>query len=312
MFTKQTQTVLNAMVAVNPQSAQEMVQAMCNGAQSLEHRGGVTLTKCQLYSGNYPTTKPPEGRVSPVTSQQGFPALDNLPVLIAPSWKSIPPGGPPPIDVPPETKEPRSRNGAFTPWTNGCTLTVGGGLSAGEGEFAGPLVSESLTTKKSTTKGNTVTTGENKHRRNVMVGGLTINLGPVTNNAGMTVNGPLKTTGRTINNNYTYNFGPVHQVSSSWFFGPVNIGGLTNIFRFGVPYRATSEEVVTRVWLDGNAIKVAKKRLHFLGFGRMPANEEVLHFTTSGASFDGETCEVALDAGETPQITFISAVEPPA
>lgn len=311
MFTKQTQGVVNAMAAATPQSAQDMVQAMCNGAQSLEHRGEVTLTKCQLYSGNYPTTKPPPGRVNPVTAQLGFPPLDGLPQLKAGPWNIVSPGGSLPLDVPPRSQVRRMRSGEFTPWTPQATLAVGGGLSAGEASVSGPIVADSLTTTSITAKGNAITYGENRHRRNVHVGGNTVSLGHVANRGGMTVNGPLTTTGQTITRDYAYHFGPGHRYAPTWCFGPVRVGAATNVFHKGVAYRATSEEVVTRVWLDGNTLKVAKKRLHFLGFGRMPANKEVLTFTLGGASLDAETCEVVPDAGETPQITFVSGVAPP-
>lgn len=325
MFTQQANQIATAMRTAggNAQSAQEMIQAMCNCAQTLEHRGPVDFNYTDPWFANYPTTSPPQGRIEPYTPQAGFPTINvNFPPIpqVSP-WNPVTWTNLPPVDVPSNTSlsypfgpgnGSPSSPGAFTPWSPNGTVNVGGPMTAPQMTVSGPTYTNNIYTQNVTNYGDTYNEGDTYTEGDVYVGGDTFNEGDVTNNSAVYIGGPTTTQGTTTTQNYTYNFGPQHFYSTAWFFGPVNIKR-NQIIRMGnLNLRLREQDVVTRVWLQNNILRTVNRRIFYLGEARLPWVKVVFTVVNGGASFDQDTCEIIEDNGENPQITFVKSIDPPA
>lgn len=302
-----------------------MVQALCNCAQTLEHRGPVDFNYTDPWFSNYPTTQPPQGRIQPFNPQTGggFPQINvNFPPIpgVTP-WKPTTWTNIPPIDVPAGTRLPYpwgpgngspSAPGAFTPWTPNAGVTFSAPVSTPQMTVAGPTYTNNVYTQNITNNGDTYNQGDTYNEGDMYVGGDTINQGNVTNNSAVYIDGRLTTNNTTTTRNYTYNFGPQHNYSAVWFFGPVNIARTKVIRLGGVNLRLQEQDVVTRVWLQDNVLRTVTRRLLYLGMPTRAWTKVVFTVVNGGASFDQDTCEIAEDNGENPQITFVKSLNPPA
>jgi hypothetical protein len=332
VFTGQANQIVTAMRGAggSAQSAQDMVQALCNCAQTLEHRGPVNFNYTDPLFPAYPTTQPPPGRVEPFNPQSrgganggGFPQINvTFPPIpgVTPwtpaTWNDIPP-----VDVPTGTRLPYpwgpgnggpANPGDFTPWTPNAGVTFSSPVSAPQVTISGPTYTNEVYTQNVINNGDTYNQGDTYNEGDVYVGGDTINEGDVNINCALNIGGPLTTNNTTTTNNYTYNFGPQHNYSESWFFGPVNFNRKQIIRIGGVDMRLREQDVVTRVWFQDNILRTVTRRLLYLGTAKLPWSRVVFTVVSGGASFDEDTCEIVPDNGENPQITFVQSIDPPA
>jgi hypothetical protein len=100
MYTRQANQIQTALRSAIPNqgSAQDLVQALCNCAQTLEHRGPTQFTYQDPWSGLYPTITPPPGQIQPYVSNgvNAFPPISagnvtvNMPPWVPVRWDNIP------------------------------------------------------------------------------------------------------------------------------------------------------------------------------------------------------------------------------
>lgn len=199
MFTLQANAITTALrgSGMPNESAQDMVNAMCNCAQTIEHRGSLDFTYQTPGSNNYPGLEPPAGRVDPYSLDTG-----GRPSLLNPQispWQNIPfypiPWEPPTtVTVPGPVRTGPLQAGPVTTTsvTNlGPTINYGPVTNYNETTVEG-----SLTVNNNTTLGDTFT--ENiTNEGDVFVGGDTflagqvVNLGPTFNDAPLFFGGPI-------------------------------------------------------------------------------------------------------------------------
>lgn len=319
MFSKQAQLVVNAMVAPGQSSAEQMVDAICNSSQAVQHRGPVGVQATPRNYADYPGLAPPPGMVQPFTDRNWAPEVDSI--QPQPPWKPVQWSASAPLDVPARTRANNTttppwvtssnRPGVFAPWWTNSAVDIGGDLSATGGFFDGTIRSRKTKTEGIENSGDTKNGGSVRTRKNVFVGGITVNTGPVTNKSTVTNLGPTIHQTTVTNKGPEFHFGPNNFNTSTWFLGPVHLGNQAHVFHRGDRFQTRSEDVVTDVVLVDGVLRKIKKRILFLGLARQPGSFPILQFTTSGMSFDAENCEIALDEGESPQITFVSAVSVP-
>lgn len=244
MFTLQANAITTALRGSNlpDSSAQDMVNAMCNCAQTIEHRGSLDFTYDTPWSGNYPGLEPPSGRIGPLDPNSGaYPPITSpqIPIPQIAPWQNIPWNniGPP----------------TFQPFQPNVTVNI-----------PGP-------TRMGPTETTTVVTG------GVTNTGPTINYGPVINYNETRVDGPLtvnNTTrlGDTVTNKITnlgdqiiegdslflgqvFNFGPTFNAGPTFFGGPIIVDG-RNLGRM----RNIQIHYVNSVWLDAANNKLVADR----------------------------------------------------
>jgi hypothetical protein len=331
MYTAQANQIATAMRTAggNAESAQEMMQAMCNCAQTLEHRGPVDFTYTDPWFANFPATAPPPGRVEPFARQTGFPRppATNPPIPQIAPWNPVTWTNIPTVDMPTESAMPYpwgpwsgtpSNPGSFVPWSNSNTMYVGGGINTTQVTVNGPMDAGPITTTETTTTGDT-TTGGTTTTDGVDNTGDTTNAGVVVNEGDTYLMDQTTIEGPHYTNNTTHTEGPQHHYGETWFFGPVNISfqnerrfGILNRFarileaqRFGPDFC----DVVTRVFLQGSDLFQEVRRLNFIGRLDPPRRQKVFTVNVEGASFDADICEIVPDNTVNKQISFVKSIE---
>jgi len=333
VFTGQSNQIVTAMRGAggSAQSAQDMVQALCNCAQTLTHRGPVDFNYTDPSFSTYPTTQPPPGRVEPFNPQSGggtngggFPQINVSfpPIPQVSPWQPTTWTNTPPVDVPTGTRLPYpwgpgnggpANPGDFTPWTPSAGVSTTGPIQAPQVTVSGPTYTNNVYTQEVNNYGDTINEGDTYNEGDVYVGGDTVNEGDVTNVNGRVFNGgPVTNQGDTTNSNYTYNFGPQHHYSASWFFGPINFGPQPDIQWGGNNLRLQEQDVVVRVRFENNVLRTVTRRIFYLGFAKPAWTRVLFTVVTGGASFDADACEIVPDNGANPQITFVKSINPPA
>jgi hypothetical protein len=204
MFTKQSNQIANALRMTGSQSAKEMVQAIANCAQPLEHRGVMALT---LNSPVHPNTFIPPRGVTLSQSVSRAQTAVPTPGRDAPLWQAIP-GAPEPTAAKQNTMRVRGPSKIDDLQAGNVQavdvavrgMAVGRALDVdGDGRFRGRVVVE----------------------RDVRVeGGMRVEgraeyIGNVTHNGPVTHNSPV------YNTSETHNYGPTYQ------YGPTQLGGKT-------------------------------------------------------------------------------------
>lgn len=340
MFTRQASQVTNALSAgLPPASAQAMVQAMCNCAQTLEHRGPAQFNFQQPWQGIYPSLQPPSGLAEPYRpSNDLFPPITPGNVTIQmPPWNPITWENIPFVDIPEGTNSvtefgsyPQSMpsnpwaggpnmewNPFFSPFLPQPAVQIPGDLGTGTitstGQITAPTVNTGTINNYGDTfvDGDTFMEGDTYIEGDTTIEGDTINNGYTTNEETVTNNGDV------INNNAVNNFNQVHNFAPNFFGGPVWIrrGPIrfvdARIFIQNVPVRMIDPLVVyTRVWYDAatKKLKGARRSIRFLGTSTPLADRDILTINTAGASFNNEYCDLA-EVETDPQITYVKSVE---
>ena len=340
MFTRQASQVTNALNSALPAaSAQAMVQAMCNCAQTLEHRGPAQFNFQQPSQGIYPSLQPPSGLAEPYRpAQELFPPITpgNVTIEMPPwspiTWENIPfvdipdggnsvtEFGPLPQTMPssPWPAGPHMQwNPFFNPFMPQPPVQIPGGMGVGPIMSTGPVTSPMVNTGTINNygdtfiDGSTFTEGDTHIAGDTTVEGDTYLGGQVTNEQDVINNGPV------FNNNAVNNFNQVNNFAPNFFGGPVFIrrGPIrfidARIVIQNVPVRMVDPLVVyTRVWYDefSKKLKGSRRVIRFLGTSVPLPDRDILLVTSAGASFNNEECDLGeVESGA--QITYIKALE---
>lgn len=339
MFTRQASRITSALSDSLPAaSAQSMVQALCNCAQTLEHRGPAQFTFQQPWQGIYPSLQPPPGLAEPYRpSADLFPPITPGNVTIQlPPWNPITWENIPFIDVPVGSNgssefgfTPQSVPGSpwgggpnmewnpvFTPFLPQPPVQIPGELGVGPITSTGPVTSPEVNTGvinnygdtfidgDTFVEGDTYVEGDTTIEGDTYIGGDTITDQTVVHN------GPVN------HNNVVNNFNAVNNFAQMFFGGPVFFrrGPIrfvdARIFVNNLRVRLIDPMTVyTRVWYDAatHKIKATRQRVQFLGLTEPLPDRDVLTFTAAGASFDEATCSlVEVASGE--QISYLKEV----
>lgn len=268
-----------------------MVQALCNCAQTLEHRGPAQFTYQDPSIGLYPGLRPPAGVVEPYRPRDaGFPPVVpgqitiEMPAWNPMSWSNLPfidvaesPGGSNPF-----LPTPGSFNPASTPWAPQPSVSMPGSVETGPINAGGPVTAPEVYTEEIHNYGDTYNEGDTYNAGDMFVEGNTYNQNNVFNGGPVTNQGPV------TNNNTTVNGGPVSHLSTTHMFapvfmrgpvfvrhGPVHIGG--PIVLQGQPMGRSNLSVITDVWYDpvADGIRASRATLFFLGDHVLQIDKEV-------------------------------------
>lgn len=285
MFTRQANQIQTALRGAfqSQGSAQDLTQALCNCAQTLEHRGPAQFTYQDPWSGLYPGIAPPPGNIEPYRPRDvGFPPVVpnniaiQMPVWNPMSWDNIPfvdvagaSGGVNPYDPTPGGGV--GFNPVATTWAPQPAVSIPGGMETGPIN-AGPVTTTEVYTQEITNEGDNYFEGNTYNEGDVYVEGNTYNQNSVFNGGPVTNQGPV------TNVNTVTNGGPVSHFSSTNMFGPVFVDGRMFVrrgpFRIdgpiivrGVPMAESSVDVLTDIWFNEaeNTLEVSRARLFFLG-----------------------------------------------
>ena len=328
MFTRQASQIQTALRGAfqDQGSAQDLAQALCNCAQTLEHRGPMQFTYQDPWSGLYPTIAPPPGQVEPYRPQTApwFPPITPGSVSInMPAWQPMAWDNIPFVDVPegsgpyspyaPAPGQSASWNPLISQWAPGHPNQFAGGVQAGSvsaGQIdAGDAYTENIYNAGDTfVDGDTFVEGDTFVDGDMHVANNTFTGGPVTNNSTVTNNGP------------TFNGGPSYQFASSFnygpttFFGPVTFDNRITINRplgGGPPILMAfmDQTVITKLEYVADKLVATRAKVKVLLPVVPQADDEILEVIVAGATFDTDTCEVRETVGiESPQLTFISEI----
>ncbi len=200
MFTLQANAITTALrgSGIPNESAQDMVNAMCNCAQTIEHRGSLDFTYQTPWSNNYPGLEPPAGRVGPYTPETGGRPSGQMLPQIAP-WQNIPwypiPWEPPAtvtVPGPVQTGPLQSGPTTMTSVTNlGPTINYGPVFTNNETRVEGSMTVNNNTKLGDTTTQNITNEGDLFVDGDTEFGGPLVQLGPTFNAGPAFFGGPI-------------------------------------------------------------------------------------------------------------------------
>lgn len=326
MFTRQASVITNALASSLPAaSAQAMVQAMCNCAQTLEHRGPARFNFQQPSVELFPGLQPPPGRMEPYSPQNDlFPPITPGNVTIAlPPWSPIDWQNIPFVDVPAGTNTlgeyglaPHFPNPLTDPFRPQLPVEMPGGIGTGPIDATGPVTAPEVNTGAVHNYGDMFTDGDTFIGGDTFIdGGVTV-AGDTVAGGAMIVGGDTVNEGPVFNNNAVNNFNEENHFGPAVFGGPVNIRRGPFIFPPGpVVVRNVRVQlcapltVYTRVWYDAAAKKLKGSRvsIRFLGVSAPLGDVDILVAATAGASFNNSECDLA-EVANSPQITYVKSL----
>jgi len=268
VFTLQANQIQSALRSAygNTATAQDMVQALCNCAQTVEHRGPMDFSFVNPGTGGLPLgTPPPAGLVDfPGISDRPPPGL-TLQVIEFPPWVPIEWDPIPFIDMPDPLPNPPfvfpDGPGTVPPlppgnWTGipdffrpQPTVNIGGPVFSGP-IYSGPIQTNNLTTNNIYNQGDTFVGGDTIHEGDVIHNGDTTFEGDTINRNQVTNEGPV------TNLQQHFNQGPVVNLAEHHHHGP-NIfhGGIVIIDR-GQALQPNFKTVVTDARLEINGCDI--------------------------------------------------------
>ena len=329
MYTRQANQIQTALRGAFPNqgSAQDLAQALCNCAQTLEHRGPTQFTYQDPWSGLYPAISPPPGQIEPYRPQDNRfqPIAPGNVSIQMPAWQPLVWDNLPFVDIPdysgaynpyaPTPGQSAGWNPLISQWTPGTPNQFLGGLQTGNinaGQIdAGDAYTQNIYNSGDTyvdgdtyVEGDTFVEGDSTVNNNVFHGG------PVTNNSTVTNQGNI------------FNGGPLYQFSDAFyygdttFFGPVNIDNSITINRpigGGPPLQLAFQDqiVITGLRFEDSKLIAKQMKVKVLRPTVPQPEDEIFEVVVSGARFDTDTCEIREPVGlETSQITYVSGVQP--
>lgn len=328
MFTRQASQIQNALRGSfqNQGSAQDMVQALCNCAQTLEHRGPTQFTYQDPWSGLYPSIQPPPGQIQPfqVAPTQAFQPITPGQVTIQmPEWKPLVWDNIPFVDVPdyrpqynpyqPTPGQSAGFNPLITPWVPGTPNQMLGGLQTGN-LSTGQVNAADVYTENVYNAGDTYVSGDTYVDGDTYVGGDTYVDGDTTN-VGVVNNF------NTVNNQGpTFHGGPTFHFAGAYFYGDTVVEGpliidnditINNPIGGGPPVKLAFQRkrVVTGLRFQNNKLIASYADVKVLRKVIPLPDDEIFEVVLEGAMFDEDTCAVRPVVGqEIPQISYVSEI----
>lgn len=339
MFTRQASRITSALQGTLPDaSAQSMVQALCNCAQTLEHRGPAQFTFQQPWQGIYPSLQPPSGLAEPYRpSADLFPPITPGNVTIQmPPWNPITWENIPFVDVPANSSShtefsfaPQATpsvpwgggpnmewNPVFTPFLPQPPVQIPGELGVGPVTSTGPVTSPEVNTSVINNYGDTFIDGDTFVEGDTYVGGDTTVEGDTFIGGDTTTEQTVIHNGPVNHNNVVNQFNAVNNFAPNFFGGPVFIrrGPIrfidARVFFNNLRVRLIDPMTVyTRVWYDAatKKVKASRQRVQFLGLAEPLPDRDILTFTGAYAAFDEDLCEI-VEAASPGQIAYIKEV----
>lgn len=348
MFTRQASQVQNAVRNQfgSVPTAQDMVLALCNCAQTLEHRGPLDFSFTDPYIGTYPGIQPPAGLLPPPrpgVSQP--PPPPGVTLINFPPWNPIPWNPLPPVDWPVQYPIPQDAGGINATFSSPQYAVNVAGDSHFHSVDARTVVTENHTTEQFQNFGDTYTFGDTYVSQDTYVGGDTIHQGDTVHEGNTTHEGDTIQEGDVVNEGPQTHLSEAHHYGQNFFYNPVFVAGgpirnvsvVTDItlaingcdieltyFKRPIQTLAQrvnanarvvrsitanrSSQVVTNVTWDAANKKFVKTTRTIEFFGCDPAaTANADVFVAQGAKFDSDNCEIAVDAADPPEYTPIIA-----
>jgi hypothetical protein len=239
MFTRQATQLQSALRGEygNTPTAQDMIQALCNCAQTIEHRGPMSFSFIDPNYTPYPGISPPPGLAPPVGAPQG----SSNPVQPGNTFITFPPWDPIPFDPFP-----------FLPWDPAgpaqffsgpqYTMQVTGD-SYVENIDSRTTQTQEFRTEHITNTGDTYTFGDSYTSNDTYVGGDTYFGGETVHQGPTTHLGPVTNRQSTVHEGPVTNYGDQHHHGQNTFHAPITV--IIN----NVPHQIKRIPVVTAVSL---------------------------------------------------------------